>query len=1254
MDESPVPRRGLKKMLRVIAILSIILAVLVGATGAWLLYTGSGLEWAVTRIRQAAGPALVLEGMSGTLSGGMTVRRAHFALDDGTTVEARELVLRLSPASLLKLAPRVIELRCADLVITPSTTKTPSKLPASLALPLEIQVASARIARLRITGAASAFEAENIEFGYSGGGSGHSLHNASIDFYGIHLVGSGTIGSGRPFTVNASLTASRDEAPAGKLAVSIAGPLERLRLQAHADAAGGSADAEGTLSPYEPVPLQKLLATASGLDLQALDPALPRTALDAKMILDPVRGATRGELKGRLDVRNRLAGSYDKERLPLVALETAVETDFSRARLNGRADLGTAGQLTGNAEISAQGATLALRTDRLDLAGLHSRMRATRLSGRIDARIDGKKQSATADLSERDIQLAFQLEKIGDAVELRDVRARARGGEARGTGRVVLSAARPFNAEARLTAFNPAAWGDFPIGAVNGRLTAKGSLGRETVVDADFALDTSQLRGAALTGNGHFSLRGERVTAAQSDLDWGGNRLSARGAWGAPGDVLTVKVEAPRLAVVNPDWSGRATANAELAGTRQAPSAKFTVAGNNLAWVKRGRIEALSARGEYSSRPDGPLRLNAAITGASAQDLRITSAGLDVDGTRQAHVLTLRAQGGTLDLSGRARGGWQPAGNWSGTVEALENRGEYPVALEAPVTLEVAPRRLRAGKLAMRVAGGRLDANEIRYDEGRIASQGQFSGLRARVLLALAGLSPEAGGTMQLAGSWALASEPRWNGTVSIRRQSGDLSLAPKEAMPLGLETLTLDARIVDDRVNFRGALRARVATGDIDGSISPVAGPQGPRFAADSPVKFSSSLDIARLAAFTSSPDLLLRLDGRVKAAVNGSGTVGDPQLSGTVEGDDIAIAVAQEGVSLKNGALRAELAGREVRVRSFSIRGGAGSFKAQGTLARGETGRAALDWEAEKLAVMERPGRRLIVTGRGKAALDEGKVSLSGELKADEGEIELRRGTLVTPGDDVVVTGRERATTETPRLRQAALDLALDFGDRFRISGRGLNTFLAGSIRVQTGTTGDLVAKGTVNTVRGTYTAFSQKLDLERGRLIFEGPIDNPTLDIRAMRKMPEVEAGVEVAGTLRKPFVRVVSQPSLPQNEALSWLILGHAPSDSSGTDLSMLPLAAAALLGQDEATGTGVARTLGFDSIGLRSGSGSTAGAQFVTLGKRVADDLYVVYEQGFGAAASVLKLEFNVTRRVLLRAETGQTSGLGVFYRWAFD
>ncbi|MNC91730.1 hypothetical protein D3C83_80390 [compost metagenome] len=57
---------------------------------------------------------------------------------------------------------------------------------------------------------------------------------------------------------------------------------------------------------------------------------------------------------------------------------------------------------------------------------------------------------------------------------------------------------------------------------------------------------------------------------------------------------------------------------------------------------------------------------------------------------------------------------------------------------------------------------------------------------------------------------------------------------------------------------------------------------------------------------------------------------------------------------------------------------------------------------------------------------------------------------------------------------------------------------------------------------------------------------------------------------------------------------------------------------------------------------------------MTAGKRIADRLYVGFEQSLGAAESILKLEFDLSRRVLLRAQTGDSNAVGVFYRYSFD
>jgi translocation and assembly module TamB len=55
-----------------------------------------------------------------------------------------------------------------------------------------------------------------------------------------------------------------------------------------------------------------------------------------------------------------------------------------------------------------------------------------------------------------------------------------------------------------------------------------------------------------------------------------------------------------------------------------------------------------------------------------------------------------------------------------------------------------------------------------------------------------------------------------------------------------------------------------------------------------------------------------------------------------------------------------------------------------------------------------------------------------------------------------------------------------------------------------------------------------------------------------------------------------------------------------------------------------------------------------------LGKRLTDRVYLTFEQGLGAAESLLRLELTLTRRVVLRAQAGETSLLGLFYRYRWD
>jgi translocation and assembly module TamB len=397
-------------------------------------------------------------------------------------------------------------------------------------------------------------------------------------------------------------------------------------------------------------------------------------------------------------------------------------------------------------------------------------------------------------------------------------------------------------------------------------------------------------------------------------------------------------------------------------------------------------------------------------------------------------------------------------------------------------------------------------------------------------------------------------------------------------------------------------------------------------------------------------------RVDGRVSADLQGSGTLGAPVISGTLRGDALTFDYPPYGVYLKNGELRARIEGDALRVERFTIQAGEGQFSATGTLPlRLAEGNAKLTWQARNFGLLERPDMRLVVSGEGEAGFDGKRLSLSGELRADRGHLEIESERIPKLGNDVVVAGQTRPAQKQKAPLPINLNIDLDLGSNLTVHAQGLEGKLGGRINLATSKDGELRAYGRLETINATFFAYGQKLQVDPGVLIFDGPLDNPALQITAWRRNQAVEAGVQVSGTVRAPLVQIVSQPPVSEGERLSWLVLGRAPTDATKADLGLLQAAAGALLARGDSMPLDrrIARSFGLDEVSFR-GSGEVQD-RVLAFGKRLSDKLYVSYEQGLGTVASnLVKLDYSLSRRWSLRAETGTSSGWGLFYRFSWD
>ena len=326
-----------------------------------------------------------------------------------------------------------------------------------------------------------------------------------------------------------------------------------------------------------------------------------------------------------------------------------------------------------------------------------------------------------------------------------------------------------------------------------------------------------------------------------------------------------------------------------------------------------------------------------------------------------------------------------------------------------------------------------------------------------------------------------------------------------------------------------------------------------------------------------------------------------------------------------------------------------------------------------ADRFPLLQRVDRRLVVSANINAALGTETIEVDGHARVDEGLIDISQSSAPTVGDDVMVVNRpanarpvgemnDAVSQGSPKRapqRKLMADLDVDLGQNLRIKGMGLDAFLKGTLKVTTPSNRPLL-NGTIRVENGTYAAYGQKLVVERGTLAFTGPIENPRLDILAMRAQSagasnsDVKVGVAITGTAQDPRVRLYSEPAMSETEKLSWLVLGRAPTGLGGADIGLLQTAAVALLsGEGSSPSDNLMSTLGLDEFSVRQTDGAVR-ATVVNVGKQVSRYWYVGYERNLNATGGNWQFIYTLARRFTLRLQAGVDNAADLIWSWRWD
>jgi translocation and assembly module TamB len=728
------------------------------------------------------------------------------------------------------------------------------------------------------------------------------------------------------------------------------------------------------------------------------------------------------------------------------------------------------------------------------------------------------------------------------------------------------------------------------------------------------------------------------------------------------------------------------------------------------------RLDSLEGQGSWAGQaPSAPLQAQVQMRGltyAAAQSWTVARLDTALDGTVGRHhgrwhaEVALGAEAPQrFQTSGQIQGGLsgltggKPA--WQGQLQDLRldgpglassPAGRAGPALQPWLQVPVLPLswqrqtshdQVRLGASTLEAMGISLQLNQAtaRLDHmGQAhewAIQAHLNSLKVAPWLSR--WQPQAGwgGDLMVEGELSLqhSAQQPWQVKASLQRRDGDLQVTEQgiqgaQPQRFGIREARVELSAHDGVWRLTQQLDGRIL-GDLRARQQVSASSPQRLPTLDDPLVGEFAFQIGSLRPWSNWLPAGWRLGGKMQAWAALQGSLRAPQFTGAARGDEITASQVLTGINIADGRFDVVLDGRQVQLKELLLADGlGGTVTVSGQADLGEQPVARLQARLQRFAALQRIDRRLSLSGDLQGLLQGDDVQASGQLRVDEGLFDISRSDAPTIGDDVRVVNRPRQTegadedrstssSDAPAVqRRVDVQVGIDLGQRLRIKGRGLEATLQGALQFSTPNNRPSL-HGTVRVRDGLYAAYGQRLVIDRGGITFTGPIENPRLDLRAMRaqsaaaKADDVKVGVTITGTAQDPRIRLFSEPAMSETEKLSWLLLGRAPSGLDGADIGLLQTAAVALLsGESGGPSESLVQKLGLDELSVRQTDG-TVRETVVNIGKQVSERWYLGYERNLNATTGNWQLIYRAAQRFTLRAQAGDDNALDAIwqFRW---
>lgn len=1224
----------------------------------------SAFAWLLRQVAHFSAGRVTVAAGRGSLWHGFRLDGLHYQ-DAGKRIDIDRLTLSWQPRALLEGELHIDALTLGNVRLSqlkPAPAQ-PLAAPASLALPLDIRIDSLTLASFSETNSPLAFGDGVASYSYRSGR--HALTVKRL----ITPWGEGstrlTLADRGPFALSGALVLGGELAGLpyhGALALS--GDLINPHVTGKLDGKGMLAELNGSLAPFDPLfyrKVRRLDLRVGGIDPHALNPVWPKAMLNLALFVQPDRLAG---FSGGATLVNLAPGPAAGQQIPLKLFSSAFTVAADRLNLQqAHAEL-TSGSIELSGSVSPQALSLDARLAGIQPDVVWPGAPKPPLAGRLHMRGTMAQPVLLVDLTDGRLnasgRLLFDNRAGRRALGFDKLRIGSAGNVTEINGRLGFDQPLPLSLSAKMAHANLRQLGPaYPVSDLNGTLKVDGQLGKPQRLNLALAFAPSKLGGAPLSGSAQGRYADGRLSGLLVGLRLAENRLEVRGDWGAPNSRLQLNVDAPHVERLGSGFAGTLRGKLDLTGNRRHPLFDGTLHAEQLVLPGGVHARLIDASGQLQADPKAPFRLQLAASDVSVAALVLDTLKLTADGSRASHHLEAQ---GNFKLAGHphrldlAASGGLASGKleWRGMLNRFVLAGEAGVALAEPVRLTAGNERVTLSAANFSLLGGNVRLDGLDWQRGHgVVSRGSAGNLALSRLTPWVRLPVEQ--SLVVAADWDLALGPAQHERIEVRRVSGDVVLPGVDGRKrtLGLEQAEFRALRAGGHTQLTMMVRSQLA--QLSGNVV-LATPHGlPDVSSGLSGSLAFKLPALTGLAMLAGPEV--ELAGELQGNLQLSGTLGMPLWHGLLSGSQLAFLDRHSGFKLADGVLAASIEGRTLTLTRLRFAGGKGEVVAAGRVEARDAGpKVSATVEFHQFTVFDTPQRRLIVSGQSALSFDDKGLKLTGRLRADKGRIDLPKSGAPELSSDVVVKDRPPAPPSTFASLPIAAELDLDFGDRFLLVGRGLNVALTGSVHVSAAPGRSPAAIGQVRAVEGSYRAYNQDLVIERGVITFNGPFDNPALEVRAKRRLSPVGAGVEVTGSVAAPSLRLIADEPMTDKDKLSWLVLGRAAGAGNVDDAALAAAAAGSWLAGSANQHLGL-----FDDLGVVSRNEKTyangqvdPAEQVLVVGRQVSSSLYVGYEYGIKSAEQALKLAYQLSKGWALVLHVGHDTSVETRFTKRFD